>query len=75
MENIMSIAVLMIAIAISFVPMPFTYKIIGIVMSIILIALVTYLLYQAKRLPMLMLVINLITIGWELAILSVALTR
>jgi hypothetical protein len=75
MENVMTVGVLMIAIAINFVPMPITFKIIGIVASIILIALVTYFLYRAKRLSPLMCVINLVTIGWELAIVCIALFR
>lgn len=75
MENLMTIGVWVIAIAISFVPMPVMYKIIGIVVSIILIAIVTYMLKRSNRLSTMSLIINLIIIGWDLAVVYQTLAR
>jgi uncharacterized membrane protein len=75
MENQLTIAVWIIAILVSFVPMPFTYKIIGIIISIILISIVTYMLKRRNRLTTMNLVINLLIIGWDLAIVFMALRR
>jgi hypothetical protein len=69
MENQMTIVVWVIAILISFVPMPLLYKIIGIVASIVLIAWVTYIAHRNNRLSTMTLVINLVIIGWDLAVL------
>ena len=71
----MTIVVWIIAILVSFVPMPLLYKIIGIVVSIILIALVTYMLKRSNRLSTTTLVINLLIIGWDLAVVYMALAR
>lgn len=65
----MTIVVWVIAILISFVPMPLLYKIIGIVASIVLIAWVTYIAHRNNRLSTMTLVINLVIIGWDLAVL------
>ncbi len=73
MENQLTIGVWILAILISFVPMPMTYKIIGIVLSIILIATITYLAHRNHRLTTTNLIINLIIIGWDLATLYSAL--
>jgi hypothetical protein len=75
MENVMTIGVWIIAILVSFVPMPAMYKIIGIVVSIILIALVTYMLTRSNRLSTMSLVINLLIIGWDLAAVYTSLSR
>ncbi len=75
MENQMTIAVWIIAILVSFVPMSVTYKIIGIIVSIILIALVTYKLKRSNRLAPMTLVVNLLIIGWDLAVVYTALAR
>lgn len=74
MENQMMIAVWIIALLISFVSMPLQYKIIGIIISIILIALYTYNAQRNNRLSKTNLVINLIVIGWDLSILYSALS-
>jgi hypothetical protein len=74
MESQMTIVVWVIAILVSFVPMPFLYKIIGIVVSIILIAAVTYIARRNNRLSTTALVINLLIIGWDLAIVYMALS-
>lgn len=71
----MTIAVWIIAILVSFVPMSVTYKIIGIIVSIILIALVTYKLKRSNRLAPMTLVVNLLIIGWDLAVVYTALAR
>ncbi len=73
MENQMTIVVWVIAILVSFVPMPLLYKIIGIIISIILIAAVTYIARRNNRLSTTTLVINLLIIGWDLAIVYMAL--
>jgi len=75
MENQAMIAVWVIAILISFVPMPLMYKIIGIIVSIILIAWVTYMAHRNNRLTTTTLIINLLIIGWDLAIIYQALAR
>ncbi len=75
MENQMVIAVWVIAILVSFVPMPLMYKIIGIVVSVILIAAYTYIASRNHRLSKTSLVINLIIIGWDLSIVYRALVR
>jgi uncharacterized membrane protein len=75
MENQMTIAVWIIAILVSFVPMPFNYKIIGIIISIVLIAWITYQAKRNNRLTTTNLVINLLIIGWDLAIVFQALAR
>ena len=75
MENQMTVVVWIIAILVSFVPMPLLYKIIGIVVSIILIALITYRAHKNNRLPTTTLVINLLIIGWDLAVVYMALAR
>lgn len=69
MEGEMTIVVWIIAILISFVPMPLLYKIIGIIASIVLIAWVTYIAHRNNRLSTMTLVINLVIIGWDLAVL------
>ena len=69
MENQMMIGVWIIAILVSFVPMPVLYKIIGIVVSIVFIAVSTSLARRNNRLTTTSLVINLIVIGWDLAVL------
>ncbi len=74
MENQMTIAVWVIAILVSFVPMPVTYKIIGIIVSIILIAAITYIAHRNNRLTAMTLVINLLIIGWDLAVVYMALS-
>lgn len=71
----MTIVVWIIAILVSFVPMPLTYKIIGIIVSIILIALVTYMLKRTNRLSTTNLIINLLIIGWDVAVVYMALAR
>jgi len=75
MEGEMTIVVWIIAILVSFVPMPLTYKIIGIIVSIILIALVTYMLKRTNRLSTTNLIINLLIIGWDVAVVYMALAR
>ena len=65
----MMIGVWIIAILVSFVPMPVLYKIIGIVVSIVFIAVSTSLARRNNRLTTTSLVINLIVIGWDLAVL------
>lgn len=65
----MIIGVWILAILISFVPMPVTYKIIAIIASIVLIAASTYLSKRNGRLTTTTLIINLIIIGWDLAVL------
>ncbi len=75
MENQITIAVWVIAILVSFVPMPLMYKIIGIIACIILIAWMTYMAHRNNRLSALSLVINLLIIGWDLAVVYMALTR
>ena len=75
MESQMTIVVWVIAILVSFVPMPLLYKIIGIVVSIILIAAVTYIARRNNRLSTTTLVINLLIIGWDLAVVYMALAR
>ena len=72
MENQMIIGVWIIAILVSFVPMPLLYKIIGIVVSIILIAASTYMAYRNNRLSTMTLVINLLIIGWDAAVVYMA---
>lgn len=72
MENQMIIGVWIIAILVSFVPMPLMYKIIGIVVSIILIAASTYMAYRNNRLSTMTLVINLLIIGWDAAVVYMA---
>lgn len=74
MENIMMIGVWVLAFVISFVPMSLTYKVTGITVSIMLIAAVTYMLHRKKLLSKTNLVINLIIIGWDIAIVYSALT-
>lgn len=64
-----------IAVIVAFVPMPFMYKIIGIIISIILIAVYTYIASSNHRLSKTNLVINLIIIGWDLAEVYRALVR
>jgi hypothetical protein len=75
MENQMTIVVWVIAILVSFVPMPLTYKIIGIIVSIALIAAITYRLHRTNRLSTTTLVVNLLIIGWDLAVVYMALAR
>jgi hypothetical protein len=75
MDNQMTIAVWIIAILVSFVPMPLMYKIIGIIVSIALIAAITYRAHRNNRLTSTTLVINLLIIGWDLAVVYMALTR
>lgn len=75
MENQMTIVVWVIAILVSFVPMPLLYKIIGIIVSIILIAWITYTAHRNNRLTTTTLIINLLIIGWDLAIVFMALAR
>ena len=72
MENQMIIGVWIIALLVSFVPMPLMYKIIGIVVSIILIAASTYMAYRNNRLSTMTLVINLLIIGWDAAVVYMA---
>ena len=74
MENQMIIGVWIIAILVSFVPMPLMYKIIGIVVSIILIAASTYMAYRNNRLSTMTLVINLLIIGWDSAVVYMAIS-
>ncbi len=64
----MMTAVWIIAILIFLVPMPLMYKIIGIIVSIILIAAYTYIAYRNNRLSKTTLIINLVVIGWDLAV-------
>lgn len=73
MENQVIVAVWVIAILVSFVPMPLMYKIIGIIVSIVLIAWVTYMAHRNNRLTTTTLIINLLIIGWDLAIIYQAL--
>lgn len=73
MENMMMTAVWIIAILINFFPMPLTYKIIGIIISIVLIAAYTYIAHRNNRLNKMTLVINLVVIGWDLAVVYGAL--
>jgi hypothetical protein len=68
MENQLMTAVWIITILIFVVPMPLIYKIIGIIVSIILIALYTYIAYKNHRLNKITLIINLVVIGWDLAV-------
>lgn len=75
MENQLIIGVWILAIFISFVPMPVMYKIAAIVASIILIALATYIAKRNNRLSTMNLVINLIIIGWDMAVVFMALAR
>jgi len=75
MENQLMIGVWIITILISFVPMPLIYKIFGIIMSIILIALYIILARRNNRLSTMSLVLNLIVIGWDLAIVYMALSN
>ncbi len=75
MENQAMIAVWAIAILVSFVPMSLMYKIIGIIVSIILIAWITYTAHRNNRLTTTTLIINLLIIGWDLAIVFMALAR
>jgi uncharacterized membrane protein len=70
----MTIVVWIIAILVSFVPMPLLYKIIGIIASIILIAVITYRAHRNNRLSTMALVVNLIIIGWDLAVVYMALS-
>lgn len=74
MENQMTVVVWIIAILVSFVPMPLLYKIIGIIVSVVLIAWVTYIAHRNNRLSALTLVINLLIIGWDLAVVYMALS-
>jgi len=69
MENQMMIGVWVLALVMSFVPMPHTYKIIGVILSIFLIVAVTYIAHKNNRLPRTNLIINLLIIGWDAAIL------
>ena len=73
MENVMTIAVWVIALVVSFVPMPLAYKLTGITISIMLIVWITYQAKRANRLPTTNLIINLLIIGWDVAILYMAL--
>lgn len=68
------IGVWILAFLISFVPMSATYKITGVALSIGLIAISTYMAYEGKRLSKTNLVINLIIIGWDIAIVYGALS-
>lgn len=74
MENMMTIAVWVIAILVSFVPMPLIYKVVGIIVSILLIIWITYFAYRSNRLTTMTLVINLLIIGWDLAVVYIALS-
>lgn len=69
MENQLMIGVWIISILISFVSMPLMYKIIGIIVSIILIAAYIAMAQRNNRLSKTSLVINLLIIGWDLAVL------
>lgn len=69
MENRLMIGVWIISLLISFVPMQLMYKIIGIIVSIILIAVYTAMAQQKNRLSKTSLVLNLLIIGWDLAVL------
>ena len=68
----MIIAVWIIAILVSFIPMPFEYKIIGIIVSVVLIAISTYISHRKNTLTPMTLIINLLIIGWDLAIVYMA---
>ncbi len=72
MESQMIIAVWIIAILVSFIPMPFEYKIIGIIVSVVLIAISTYISHRKNTLTPMTLIINLLIIGWDLAIVYMA---
>ncbi len=74
MENKLMIGVWILAFLISFVPMSATYKITGVALSVVLIAISTYMAYEGKRLSKTNLVINLIIIGWDIAIVYSALS-
>ena len=69
MENLMIMGVWVLAILITFVSIPVQYKIIGIIVSIVLIAVSTYIARRNNRLSTTSLLMNLIIIGWDLAML------
>lgn len=75
MENILTILVWVIAIAIYFLPMPLLYQIIGIIISVILIALYLIIANRNRSLSKISLVINLLVIGWDLAVVYFALAK
>lgn len=69
MENQMMIVVWIIAILINFIPMPVMYKILGIILTIILLALYVFIQHRNNRLSKASLVLCLVVIGWDLAVL------
>lgn len=74
MENQLVIALWIIAIAVSFIPMPLMFKIIGVILSIILIAIYIVIAKRDNQLSTTSLIINLLIIGWDLAVLYGLLT-
>lgn len=68
------IGVWIITLLISFISMPLIYKIFGIIVSIALIAAYIFIASRNNRLSKTSLVINLIIIGWDLAIVYGALS-
>jgi hypothetical protein len=75
MENQMMIGVWIITVLITFIPMPLMYKIIGIVVSIALIAAYIVIARRNSRLSTMSLVISLLVIGWDLAVVYIALSN
>ena len=69
------IGVWIITILISFVPMPFMYKIFGILVSVALITGYIIIARRNNRLSTMSLVISLIIIGWDLAVVYMALSN
>jgi len=69
MENQMMIGVWIISLLMSFIPMSLTYKIVGTVICIALIAGYIIIASRNNRLSKVSLIINLIIIGWDLAVL------
>lgn len=65
----MMMGVWILALAMSIVPMPITYKIIGVIVSIFFIVALTYTAHRNNRLPKTNLVINLVIIVWDAVIL------
>lgn len=69
MENKMMVGVWVLAFVLSFVSMPLTYKIAGVILSIFFIVAITYMAHKNNRLSKTNLIINLIIIGWDASIL------
>jgi len=65
----MMIGVWIISLLMSFIPMSLTYKIVGTVICIALIAGYIIIASRNNRLSKVSLIINLIIIGWDLAVL------